>query len=206
MILNDFDAIIFDFGGVLIDIDYDLTIQAFEKLGVSDFQQRYSQANQIGLFDDLETGKISPQAFINKMLEFVPSGVSANKIVFAWNSMLKDVPMETIDILIRLKQSKIKVYLLSNTNAIHIDAALRKWEKATPNSFYDMFDKVYLSHEIGLRKPTKEIFDFVIDDQQLIPSKTLFIDDSVQHIEGAKLAGLTTHHLKKIDQLKTLFS
>lgn len=206
MILNDFDAVIFDFGGVLIDIDYELTIQAFEKLGVSDFQQRYSQANQIGLFDDLETGKISPQAFINKMLEFVPSGVSANKIVFAWNSMLKDVPMETIDILIRLKQSKIKVYLLSNTNAIHIDAALRKWEKATSNSFYDMFDKVYLSHEIGLRKPTKEIFDFVIDDQQLIPSKTLFIDDSVQHIEGAKLAGLITHHLKKIDQLKTLFS
>jgi putative hydrolase of the HAD superfamily len=140
------------------------------------------------------------------MLEFVPSGVSANKIVFAWNSMLKDVPMETIDILIRLKQSKIKVYLLSNTNAIHIDAALRKWGKATSNSFYDMFDKVYLSHEIGLRKPTKEIFDFVIDDQQLIPSKTLFIDDSVQHIEGAKLAGLITHHLKKIDQLRTLFS
>ena len=104
-------------------------------------------------------------------------------------------------------KSQLPIYLLSNTNEIHVHHFHRKLAAKSPNAtLHPYFEKVYFSNELGRRKPHAETFDFVCQENKLNPAKTLFIDDSVQHIEGAKLAGLITHHLKKIDQLKTLFS
>ncbi|NVK63470.1 MAG: HAD family phosphatase [Flavobacteriales bacterium] len=205
MIQEHIDTIIFDFGGVLINIDYHRTIDAFQALGLEDFEERYSQANQSSLFNDFETGKISTQRFVNELLPYLPAGTSPNQVVKAWNAMILDVPTATVDLLQKL-QGKYRLFLLSNTNEIHIPKALNEWNKMTSVNFYDCFEHVYLSHEVGMRKPNAEIFQFVCDEQSIRPENALFIDDSAQHLVGAQKVGLNTHHLTNQASLSALFS
>lgn len=204
--LDDYTAIIFDFGGILINLDYNKTIDAFKKLGIDDFEAMYSQASQTGLFDDIETGKITPQLFINKLLDYLPKGTSPNSVVAAWNNMLMDIPAHRIDFLIRLRAAGKKIFLLSNTNEIHIDYALRRWKESHPQMPTDIFNGVYYSHNVGMRKPNEEIFEFVCKENQLDKSTTLFIDDSIQHVEGAKRAGLNAFLMKSNQEIESLFS
>ncbi|MDG1332347.1 MAG: HAD family phosphatase [Crocinitomicaceae bacterium] len=205
MIQENIDTIIFDFGGVLINIDYHKTIDAFKDLGIEDFEESYSQADQTSLFSDLEIGKISAQRFVNDLLHFLPNGTSSNKVVHAWNAMILDVPKSGIDLLQRLK-GKYRLFLLSNTNEIHIPKALAEWKKTSEVNFYDCFDHVYLSHEMGMRKPNAEIFERVCQEQNIKPENALFIDDSAQHIKGATKVGLNTVHLTSDVSLVSLFS
>lgn len=205
MIKENTEAIIFDFGGVIINIDYNATIEAFRKLGIEHFEDMYSQAQQSRLFDLIETGEISDQRFINGLLEFLPKGTTPYQIIHAWNAMILDVPPETINLLKKLK-GKYKMYLLSNTNIIHIDYAWKQWQKTTQDNPGDLFDGIYLSFELGMRKPHQEIFYHVCEDQNLDPHKTVFIDDSFQHIEGARSIGLQTIHLIPEMNLQDIFS
>ena len=202
---EQFKNIIFDFGGVIINIDYQATIEAFKKLGISDFDAMYSQATQSDLFDNIETGRISPQQFINGMLDFLPKGVTANQVVHAWNAMILDIPKERIEFLLELKKTH-SIFLLSNTNSIHIDKAIRAWNKVSETDINSTFQMVYLSHEMGMRKPHVEIFERVCTEQNLNPSETLFIDDSIQHIEGARKAGLNAHHLIDAQSIQSILS
>jgi putative hydrolase of the HAD superfamily len=184
-------SIIFDLGGVLIDINYDLTINAFEKLGVQDFKNLYSQASQNGIFDAYETGQISTQRFINEVLNLMGGTCNPNYAVKAWNAMILDFKIEKLENLIELRKSA-NLYLLSNTNAIHLEKVKIEWTKISPRPLEAFFDRTYYSHLIGLRKPSIEIFNHVCIENDLNREKTLFIDDSIQHIEGAKLAGIKT--------------
>jgi len=201
---RSFSAIIFDLGGVLINLDYQLTIDAFKDLGLTNFEEIYTQANQNNLFDAYETGNISSQHFINSLLPFLPIGTSANKVVHAWNAMILDFPKERLDLLDQLRK-KYKVFLLSNTNDIHLQAVNRSLQKVTARNLDSYFDKVYLSHEIKLRKPNTDIFEFVCHEQNLVPKQTLFIDDTFGHITGAQTIGLNTHHLLKVENILELF-
>jgi putative hydrolase of the HAD superfamily len=200
-----YEAIIFDLGGVIIDLDYQLTIAAFKELGIIDFDSDYSQAQQSKLFDDFETGKISAQHFINCLLPFLKPGTSPNKVVNAWNAMILSVQSSKIDLLLSLRE-KYPLFLLSNTNELHVPKVRREWSKVTSKPMEDFFDHIYFSHEIHLRKPNSEIFQLVCDQQLLIPEKTLFIDDSIQHIKGAEMIGLQTLHLTDSTELNQLFS
>jgi putative hydrolase of the HAD superfamily len=200
-----FEAIVFDLGGVLIDLDYNRTINAFKQLGIADFDKMYSQAAQNNLFDDFETGQISAQRFVNSLLPYLRPGTTPNKVVHAWNAMILSVPPAKIELLKDLRK-KYPIYLLSNTNELHVPVVRREWAKVTSQPMEDFFDHIYFSHEIHLRKPTSEIFEFVCDQQNLVPEKTLFIDDSIQHIKGAEQIGLQTLHLEDPDKLYQLFS
>lgn len=202
---SDFENIIFDFGGVIINIDYHATIDAFKSLGITDFEALYSQAEQSDLFDAIETGRISPQQFINGILDLLPSGTTPNQVVHAWNAMILDIPADRIKFLLELKKTH-QIFLLSNTNSIHIDKAMREWNATTQENINQVFNKVYLSHEMGLRKPHPEIFTSVCEEQGLNPAKTLFIDDSVQHVEGAREAGLKAHHLLPEETIQSILS
>ena len=201
---NSFDAIIFDLGGVIINLDYQLTIDAFKNLGLANFDEMYTQAKQSNLFDDFETGKISSQHFINSLLPYLPSGVSANKVVHAWNAMILDFPKERLDFLDKLK-SNYRIFLLSNTNDIHLQAVKRSLVNTTDRKLESYFEKVYLSHEVKLRKPHKEIFELVCKEQNLDPSRTLFIDDTIGHIDGSIKIGLKGIHLKGDNSIEKLF-
>lgn len=199
---NSFDAIIFDLGGVIINLDYQLTIEAFKKLGIENFEEMYTQAKQNNLFDDFETGKISSQHFINSLLPFLPSGTSANKVVHAWNAMILDFPSKRLELLDQLN-SKYRIFLLSNTNDIHLQAVNRSLANTTDRKLDSYFEKVYLSHEVKLRKPHKEIFELVCAEQNLNPAITLFIDDTIGHVNGANSIGLKGIHLidKTIEEM-----
>jgi putative hydrolase of the HAD superfamily len=187
--------IIFDFGGVILNIDYKLTETAFARLGLTDFAGIYSQASQKDLFDRLETGRIMPAEFREKIRKYI-GAASDEQIDSAWNAMLLDLPEERIILLDKLKK-KYRIFLLSNTNEIHF-AAFSAYMKCKfkRDIFFEVFEKAYVSHEMKMRKPDAEIFEFVVRENNLLKEETLFIDDSIQHIEGAKKAGLNAIFLE----------
>ena len=156
--------IVLDFGGVLIDIDYHATINAFQELGIEKFEALYSQAQQEDLFNKFETGKISSQYFINQLLDKIGKGVSPNEVVKAWNSMLGDIHHKNIEAVEKIKANGYNVYLLSNTNDIHIQVAFDRWKKLPVTEAYDLFNHVFLSQEVGMRKPDDEIFQLVLNE------------------------------------------
>lgn len=199
-----FEQIIFDLGGVLIDIDYQATENAFKELGFRDFGEKYSQLNQNDLFDKFETGKISTQHFINKILPLCPEGTSPNKVVAAWNAMLGEFPEEKIELLHRVK-SRFPIYLLSNTNEIHIPKVYDAWNKVSDIPMSLLFNKIFLSFEIGKRKPDINTFNWICETLAINPSTTLFIDDSPQHVEGAKQAGLPTFYYQSKEEFYDFF-
>ena len=200
-----YEQIIFDLGGVLIDIDYQATEKAFVELGLKDFGEKYSQLNQNDLFDKLEIGEISAQHFINKILTLCPVGTSPNKVVAAWNAMLGEFPKEKIELLQQVKR-RLPIYMLSNTNEIHIPKVYEAWCKVSNEPMSVIFDKIYLSFEIGKRKPDVSTFNWVCESLKINPETTLFIDDSPQHIEGAKKAGLQTFYYQSKTEFLEFFN
>lgn len=183
--------IIFDLGGVLLNIDYKLTEQAFIDLGITNFPELYSQLKQTKLFDELETGKIEESAFIAGIQQIAPTPLSEEQIRNAWNAMLLDMPARRFQILQQLRLY-YDLALLSNTNSIHEAQFMADIQQTHGVIFNAFFDRVYFSHRIGLRKPSKEVFEFVMQENGFQPKDTLFIDDSPQHIESAQQLGIQT--------------
>jgi len=196
--------IIFDFGGVILNIDYQLNIDAFKEIGLDDFEKSYSKACQINLFNDLECGLISPEEFRDGLRIVAGKNFSNEQIDDAWNKIILDLPFKRI-LLLKELNSRYRTFLLSNTNKIHYNLYITKLQKYGYLNFNDIFEKAYFSHEIRMRKPDKEIFEFVLQEQQLNPEETLFIDDSIQHIETAKKLGIITHHLLPKEDIIDLF-
>lgn len=194
--LKDINAIIFDLGGVILNLDYDLTVNAFKELGGERFDKLYTQANQDKIFDAYEVGELSSQEFVNYLKKFLPETVSEGQIVDAWNKMLLNLPNERIEFLNQLRK-KTPIYLFSNTNDLHYQSFKKRIEDnfGNENLLEDIFEKAYFSHLCAQRKPNHTAFQLVLDNHNLLAEKTLFIDDSIQHIEGANSLGLKTYHL-----------
>jgi putative hydrolase of the HAD superfamily len=194
MIDSSVKAILFDLGGVLINLDYQKTVQSFESLGIENFNELFSQAQQSHLFDDYETGKISSFHFINRILDLMPKGSNPNQVVHAWNDMILDFPMNRLQMLERMSKN-YPLFLLSNTNDLHMEKVRRELKKTSEKPLEDYFTEVFLSQQVGLRKPTKEVFHYVADKIGFPPQNILFIDDSIQHIDSANSLGFQTIHL-----------
>ena len=202
--MKNIDNIIFDLGNVILNIDYQNTIDAFEKIGVMDASNFYSKSSQLNIFNQLETGHISKQDFVFEIQKFAPKA-SSTQIINAWNAILQDLPDERLKVLKKIKD-KFTIFLLSNTNSIHIEKIIDNLGVKKYKEFYNLFDKVYYSHEIKLRKPNSDIFRLVIKENNLSIKNTLFIDDSIQHIESAKKIGLKTYHLDGKETMESIFS
>lgn len=196
-------SIIFDLGAVLLNISYQKTIEEFDKLGIKNSSTFYSKKLQTNIFNLLETGEISESDFIKEIQKHCTEATKT-QILYAWNAMLLDLPQHRLQLLKQLK-TEYNIYLLSNTNKIHISEFENKLGKEQYNEFYQLFDKVYYSHEIGCRKPNAEAFEIIINENNLISEEVLFIDDSPQHIEGAKKLGIKTYHLLDDEDVITLF-
>ena len=187
--------IIFDLGGVIIDIDYKKTSEAFRKLGVFNFDEVYTQSKQDHLFDDYEVGKLSSDTFrsiLKKKLDIVATDEEFDN---AWNAMLLDLPGERLDLIKNLRRN-FRTFLLSNTNEIHLKEVFNICQRQNGfATFNGCFDKEYYSHIFGKRKPNRDAFISIINEHNLRPDETLFIDDSLQHVLGAREAGLYAIHL-----------
>ncbi len=203
--MNIIENIIFDLGGVVLNIDYHLTTRAFAEMGVPHFEQLYSQLSQSHIFDDYETGKIDTVAFIARLATTAP-GLQPEAVIRAWNAMLLDLPADRIA-WIQALRPRYKTFVFSNTNALHETAFNREVKRATgAEDLSAFFDRVYLSHKTGYRKPHREGFEMILNDNNLHPPATLFIDDSPQHIAGARQLGLQTLYLPKGSNLQTELS
>lgn len=191
-----YDTILLDLGGVLIDVDYQATARGFRDLGHPDFERLYSKAQQDHLFDGFETGALSPAEFRDRIRQVLDPALSDTVIDANWNAMLGSVPSERIQLVHRLKE-RYQVLLLSNTNAIHVPAfeAIIARENGITD-FKQLFHGAYYSCEIGLRKPDASSFLHVLEKHVADPAHTLFIDDSIQHVVGARNAGLHAEHLE----------
>ena len=183
--------IIFDLGGVIINLDNRRTEEAFTALGVKNFREYFGHGFAASFFKDYEVGKISDQEFIRSVRQLGGLGhVTEQAIIDSWNALLLDFPAERIKLLKDLRKS-YRLFLFSNTNALHL-AALREIWTGTfgSGSLEDCFEKTYYSHLMGMRKPDPESFGFILKENDLIGKETLFVDDAIVNVEGAEQAGL----------------
>lgn len=196
--------IIFDFGGVLLHIDFKKTHDAFEALGIKNAQAHFSQHHASQLFSRLETGHITPGEFYDLFRKEAGTTLTDLKIRNAWNAMLLEYSKENIHLLHTLA-AKYNLYLFSNTNQIHYDWFARLYQKEFPGeNLEDLFKSAWFSHEKGVRKPDPGVFTHLLQTEGLDASETLFIDDTIGNIEGAAAAGLQTHLLKSPADLPLL--
>jgi glucose-1-phosphatase len=189
--------IIFDLGGVLLNIDTNLTLQALENLGIPNFKETYQKLQEQSVFDDLETGHLNTESFLKAIKSVAMVPLQDEDIINAWNILLLDFPLRRLQILQQL-QLYYDLVLLSNTNEIHETAFNKILHQAhgVPNIGV-FFDKVYYSHKLGMRKPNPSIFERVLSDCNFIAKNTLFIDDSAANIVAADALGIQTIWLKE---------
>lgn len=194
--LKGIKNIIFDLGGVILNLDMDASLEEFCKLGL---KQRLTDGNPgyHALFHPFQTGQVTPDGFRKKLREILSNpGVTDRQIDEAWCAMLKGIPVSRIETIRNVKK-KYKVYLFSNTNSIHIEKLEKEFSAENGFSFASVFDGLYYSHEIHDAKPSVSSYLKVIELSGVNPVETLFVDDLKENIEGAEKAGLKTFWLKE---------
>ncbi len=198
--------IIFDYGNVIFNIDFTRVQAAWAKLGVNNVEEFYGHRQQDPVFNLLERGEISNANFRDRIRDLAHKPeLTDEQIDSAWNSIFLDIPEGNHELLLKLKD-KYRTFLLSNINAIHYDYVhdylKRKFDVVNNRQF---FEKTYYSHLTGKRKPEQEIFEQVLQENNLDPAETLFIDDSPQHIATAKQLGIHTYLMTAPDTIQAFF-
>lgn len=191
--LEGIKNIIFDFGGVIVDLDKERCLQSFEKLGI-DARSCLGQYVQGGIFSRIETGTASVSEFFDALRDM--SGrkdLDDGRLAAAWNSFLVGIPRERLDCIGRLKE-KYRLFLLSNTNEIHWHYSVEDFFTCAGHTVDYYFNRIFLSYEMGLAKPDKAIFLRAVEESGVNPEETLFIDDSADNCAAARGAGLHAFH------------
>ena len=183
------DTIIFDFGDIFINLDKQATIDGLEHLGLSSWNEDLDQLNI-----SFEKGQISRDAFLLGIQKQIPNA-TIDEILMAWNAVLLDFPLYRLEFL-QLLSKKFRLFLLSNTDAIHIDHFEQREGASFYGDFYQCFEKVYFSYEMGMRKPDAEIYTTLINRHELAPKRTLFVDDKKDNTDAAKALGLHVWNLQ----------
>jgi glucose-1-phosphatase len=190
--MQNFQNIIFDLGGIFMELDYHRTEQAFINLGIANFSDLYTQHHANPVFEKLETGKISPEEFYDEIRKASGLPITDEQIRDAWNAMLVTFEPAKLEWLTNIAL-KYKIYLFSNTNIIHYECFQSIFRQVTGRQNFDeYFIKAYYSHDLGLRKPYPESFQEILNREAISAAETLFIDDTPSNIEGANQAGLQT--------------
>jgi FMN phosphatase YigB (HAD superfamily) len=202
---NEIKNILFDWGGVITELHLDATKKAFHDLGLTVFDEHVPHDPRDKVFIPFEIGNISPEEFRNNIRKLSPNPLTDNMIDGAWNAMLGVLPEERWKLLESISLS-YRTFLLSNTNAIHLNYYFNYLKGIYGTYGYNhLFEKTYFSHEIHLRKPNADIFEYVMHDSGIKPQETLFIDDFIENIETARKLGFHTVHLTKPRTLTDLF-
>jgi putative hydrolase of the HAD superfamily len=201
---SPFRNIIFDLGGVLFNLDYQKTIYGFLELGAKNFREIFSQQKQVDLFSDYEKGKIITAEFNDGIRALAQLSLTDIQIRDAWNAMLLGFPEKNFTLLGKVKK-RYRLFLLSNTNELHFEAVMRHLnEKYGAGIFQQFFEAEWYSHRVGMRKPDPEIFRALLTKHSLHAAETIFIDDSPQHVEGARMAGLNAEWLAEGEDIRNL--
>ena len=197
---NHITTLIFDFGGVLIDLDLERCIQGFKDLGVKDFGNNLNNYGQKGFFLEFEKGHLSIEQFRDEIRKQAQIPLTDTEIDEAWCLFLCDVPDRKMEILLELK-NKFRLLLLSNTNPLHINKPAKNEFARFGLDIRDVFDKCYLSYEMGMAKPDAEIFQAMLADAGVTPEECLFLDDGFKNIEQAAKLGIQTYLVEANEDL-----
>jgi glucose-1-phosphatase len=202
----DIHNLIFDLGGVILDLNTVKTHEAFGKLaGVSGESIRNTLATT-AFFNDYEKGLLTDAEFRNEIRTMLKMDLSDDNLDAAWNLMLEDIPLKRLQLLQELGK-KHRIFLLSNTNNIHLQYFNGIVTKVTGHANLDpFFNKAYYSHLMKMRKPDTEIFERVLRENELLASETLFLDDNKENLAGAEKAGLKTAHIPFPDHIFSIFA
>lgn len=178
-------TLIFDFGDVFINLDKQATYRELVKLGITSFSEEMVATNKL-----YETGNISSSAFVSYYQQIFPT-TTKKQLEAAWNAIILDFPEHRLQFIEALaEKSQYQLIILSNTNELHIEKVIENMGIERYKRFKKSFHQFYLSHEIQLRKPEKEIYQFVIDTNSLKSNECLFIDDTFENTEAAKALGI----------------
>ena len=186
--------IIFDLGGVFIDIDFNKTKTAFEAHGIRDYAAGFSQHHASPMFQDFEVGKLSPREFFEKFRKAFRTALSDEEIKDAWNAMLGHFSPRKMAWLEEVAK-RYRTFLFSNTNRLHQQQFEPQFVREVGRPIQDYFLHTYYSHDLGLRKPEVASFNKILELEDLDRNETLFVDDTIGNIEGAQQAGLSTFFL-----------
>ena len=205
-LLQGIDVVIFDLGNVLIDLDYPKIIQEFKKVARKNQDNIRKLVMDSKVLIKFETGQIDPDRFHSAVNQILDTNLEEEEFEQIWNSVLKSVTKERMDKVLEIGK-KYDTYILSNTNITHEIAFESMIMEATgKESIREFVKEAYLSHELGMRKPNQDIYEFVIDDISNYPSRMLFLDDRLDNIEAARLAGMKAIQVFDPDkQLNELF-
>ena len=183
------DTIIFDFGDIFINLDKQATISGLQKLGLKEWSPELDRLNLL-----FETGDISHDDFLTGFQKEIPNA-AIEEILEAWNAILADFPLYRLEFL-QMLSKKYRLFLLSNTDSIHIETFENKTGISFYSDFYQCFEKVYFSFEIGMRKPNTEVFQYLINKHELSPKRTLFVDDKKENTDSAAALGFHVWNLQ----------
>lgn len=182
------EAIIFDLGDVFLNLNHQASIDAFKKLGLTEWNDDLKAKSIL-----FETGKMDELQFMKALQKYIPNH-ELHEIREAWNAIIGDFPLERLEFLEKL-QNKYDIFLLSNTNPTHIDKFEHRVGLTFAREFYAHFNKIYFSYETKVRKPETAVFNLIIQQNNLKPAKTLYVDDTLENIEAAKALGINTWQL-----------
>jgi putative hydrolase of the HAD superfamily len=183
------NTIIFDFGDVFINLDKQATVDGLKKLGLTEWNEDLNNLNI-----QFETGKITRDDFLSGIQKHIPDA-STFEIQKAWNSILLDFPLYRLEFL-QMLSKKYRLFLLSNTDAIHIERFEQKHGTTFYSDFYQCFEQVYFSFEVEMRKPNSEIFNYVLNKHELQAKRTLFVDDRKENTDAAAELGFQVWNLQ----------
>jgi len=196
--------IVFDLGGVLVDLDFKSAINGLQKAGFANVKEQLQTFDREGIFQKFELGEMTAEEFRSAIRENSTVTLTDEEVDALWNLMLLEIPREKLELILDLR-GKYMVYLLSNTNSIH-------WDYVCKNAFNyrgfrvnDYFEKTFLSFEMHLAKPDKAIFEKMLEDANLLAEETLFIDDSEANCKAAAEVGIHAHHYHIGDDLSKIF-
>ncbi len=184
--------IVFDLGGVIMTLDPAEALRRFKALGLSDAERYLDAYTQSGIFGNLEEGKITAEDFRSKLSSLTGHELTFDECKHAWLGYRKDVPQRNLDLLKELRAKDYRLILLSNTNPFMMDWALSCEFDGKGSSLNDYFDALYLSYRLGIMKPAPDFFRQVLDNENILPEETLFVDDGPRNVEAAGKLGFMT--------------
>ena len=184
--------IVFDLGGVIMTLDPAEALRRFKALGLSDAERYLDSYTQSGIFGNLEEGKITAEDFRSKLSSLTGHELTFDECKHAWLGYRKDVPQRNLDLLKELRAKGYRLILLSNTNPFMMDWALCCEFDGKGSSLNDYFDALYLSYRLGIMKPAPDFFRQVLDNENILPEETLFVDDGPRNVEAAGKLGFMT--------------
>lgn len=184
--------IVFDLGGVIMTLDPAEALRRFKALGLSDAERYLDAYTQSGIFGNLEEGKITAEDFRSKLSSLTGHELTFDECKHAWLGYRKDVPQRNLDLLKELRAKGYRLILLSNTNPFMMDWALSIEFDGKGSSLNDYFDALYLSYRLGIMKPAPDFFSQVLDNENILPEETLFVDDGPRNVEAAGKLGFIT--------------